>query len=559
MTAPRVTAPLTVLTIEDESLVRESITLYFEDSGFRVLEAAEGQTGLAIFRREQPDVVLTDLRMPGLDGLAVIATLQTESPETPVIAVSGTGRLDDAIEAVRRGAWDYVTKPVPDLATLELTVKRALERARLLRENRAYREHLEQLVQERTASLEQEIAERKRAEEELRRDAERSAALARAAAGLNASFGLPEVLNTVCEQVARALEAPVTMIWLAGEDPHPIPLRAAFGLSPEVYSRFRPLRNRVLPQYQKRGEHMYYLSDTQLVHDSPNLALFQELGLHTVVICRLYYQEQFVGLLTVFRHDVDSPFSEADLTMLDILRNQIAIAIHHAQLFEQVKIGRERLQAMSERLVEIQEAERRHLAIELHDEIGQALTHIKMSLDRFDPAHPEKGNLESAQAMMADLMQRVRSLSLELRPTILDDLGLVPAVLWHLERYTAVTGIPVEFKPSGADRRFSALVESTTYRVLQESLTNIARHAGATQVTVSLWADEERLGLQVEDNGVGFDPAVIAPQLTGGLSGMQERAKICGGQLLIDSQPGQGTYLSLELPVRGEWVERRAR
>jgi signal transduction histidine kinase len=182
-----------------------------------------------------------------------------------------------------------------------------------------------------------------------------------------------------------------------------------------------------------------------------------------------------------------------------------------------------------------------------------------MSLDRFDPAHPEKGNLESARELTLDLMKRVRGLSLELRPTILDDLGLLPAVLWHIERYTSLTGIQVDFKPSGVDRRFRARFESTTYRILQETLTNVARHAAATRVSVSLWADEERLGLQVEDNGVGFDPTAAQHEMTGGLSGMRERAEICGGRLLIDSSSGKGTYMSLVLPLKGEYIERRSR
>ena len=145
--------PATVLTIEDDALVRRSFCAYLADSGFRVLQAADGLEGLEVVRRERPDLVLTDLRMPGLDGLAVVAALRSESPDTPVIVVSGAGRLEDAIEAVRRGAWDYVTKPVPDLAALQLTVNRALERARLLAENRRHQEHLEQLVEERSVQL----------------------------------------------------------------------------------------------------------------------------------------------------------------------------------------------------------------------------------------------------------------------------------------------------------------------------------------------------------------------------------------------------------------------
>ena len=410
------------------------------------------------------------------------------------------------------------------------------------------------------------ITERIRAEralqrtaEELQREAQRSTALARMAARLNASFGLPEVLNTVCEEVAHALEAPVTGLWLADEDAPALHLAATFGLPPGATARFGAARADMSSAFEKLREHVYYLPDTEHAREYPNISLLQELELRSGIACVLYHEGQLVGMLSVMRHEPDSAFTDADITLVDTLQHQIAIAVHHARLFEQVKAGRERLKAMSEKLVEVQELERRRLAIELHDEIGQALTHIKMSLDRFDPAHPEKTDLAAARELTVDLMERVRGLSLELRPAILDDLGLLPAILWHLDRYTGLTGIQVEFKPSGVDCRFQPQLESTVYRVLQESLTNIARHSGATRVTVSLWADEERLGLQVEDNGAGFDPSARAARRTGGLSGMRERAELCGGELVIDSSPGRGTYLSLELPIQGEWLERRAR
>jgi signal transduction histidine kinase len=144
----------TLLTIEDEAGIRESIGLYFEDHDYRVLTAENGGDGLTVFQRERPDVVLVDLRMPGINGLEVIATIKDESPDTPVIVVSGTGILADAISAVRLGAWDYVTKPIDDMNVLGHIVDKALERAQLIRENRAYHQHLEGEIKKRTADLE---------------------------------------------------------------------------------------------------------------------------------------------------------------------------------------------------------------------------------------------------------------------------------------------------------------------------------------------------------------------------------------------------------------------
>ena len=135
--------PSRILTIDDEPLVREILTAYLEDSGFEVSEAGDGQTGIEMIRREQPDLVLCDLRMPGLDGLHVLATVTREFPDLPILVVSGMGRISDAIQALKLGAWDYVTKPIEDMTVLEHAIDHALERARLRRENREHREHLE--------------------------------------------------------------------------------------------------------------------------------------------------------------------------------------------------------------------------------------------------------------------------------------------------------------------------------------------------------------------------------------------------------------------------------
>ncbi len=148
-------APVTILTIEDEGAVRMGMVAYLEDSGFNMLEADDGPSGIELFKQKQPDVVLCDLRLPSMDGLEVLSTITRESPETPVIIVSGVSHLDYAIQALKRGAWDYVTKPLHDMEVLERAVNRVLERADLIRQNREYREHLEVVNQELTKALDQ--------------------------------------------------------------------------------------------------------------------------------------------------------------------------------------------------------------------------------------------------------------------------------------------------------------------------------------------------------------------------------------------------------------------
>ena len=136
-----------ILTIDDEYVLRQSIVAYLEDSGFTVYEGENGRDGLDVFRREKPDLVLTDLQMPEMGGLEVLAAITEEAPETPVIVISGAGGMNDVIEALRLGAWDYLTKPVTDLAVLEHAVCKALERGRLIEENKIYAERLEKNLQ----------------------------------------------------------------------------------------------------------------------------------------------------------------------------------------------------------------------------------------------------------------------------------------------------------------------------------------------------------------------------------------------------------------------------
>ncbi|NLS91947.1 MAG: response regulator [Planctomycetaceae bacterium] len=145
----------TVLVIEDEPALRESMADYLEDREFRVFTAENGRMGLEVFERERPDLVLTDLRMPDVDGLEVLRRVGELSPETALIVVSGTGRISDSVRALQLGAWDYILKPIDDMSIISLAVEKALERARLLRENRDYQQNLETLVRQRTAELQQ--------------------------------------------------------------------------------------------------------------------------------------------------------------------------------------------------------------------------------------------------------------------------------------------------------------------------------------------------------------------------------------------------------------------
>lgn len=165
----------TILTIEDDASTRKAISLYLDSLGYEVLEAENGRVGLNLFLEREADLILLDLRMPEMDGLAVLEQVQADSPETPVIVISGVDKVEDVIQALHLGAWDYIMKPIQQMSILRHSVEKTLDRARLIRENREYQARLESAIEERTRellitnqNLMREIKERMKAEEKER-------------------------------------------------------------------------------------------------------------------------------------------------------------------------------------------------------------------------------------------------------------------------------------------------------------------------------------------------------------------------------------------------------
>jgi signal transduction histidine kinase len=240
----------------------------------------------------------------------------------------------------------------------------------------------------------------------------------------------------------------------------------------------------------------------------------------------------------------------------------VLVILYRARLEAQIQRQIERdakhthdLQRLSARLVQAQEDERRSLARELHDEVGQALTAAKMELTlakRADSVARAAGPLEELEIITDRTIQTVRDLSLLLHPSLLDDLGLIPALEWHAASFSKRTGIRTDVLHKGMEERLSAEIETSVYRIVQEALNNVAKHSGATECRVEFERADGELNITVRDNGRGFDRTRWEgePGRRGlGLIGIQERVAGFGGRFEIEGSAPQGTRLTVVLPA----------
>jgi signal transduction histidine kinase len=213
------------------------------------------------------------------------------------------------------------------------------------------------------------------------------------------------------------------------------------------------------------------------------------------------------------------------------------------------------LQQANRALAEAQETERRALALELHDELGQVLNRVKLSLDLVPMLEGEESrkHFDLARELVRDLIRRIRQISLELRPSMLDDMGLQPTLAWLFDTYHEQTGSPVVYKGENLDQRFYPRLEITAYRIIQEALSNIIHHGIKKDVDVEVGVIGQTLRIQISDQGGGFDvQSALAKRTSTGLSGMRERARQVGGTLKIESTQDQGTTITAVLPLKSQ-------
>ena len=269
----------------------------------------------------------------------------------------------------------------------------------------------------------------------------------------------------------------------------------------------------------------------------------RDLGVSTALYVPLIVHGRAIGVVAAHDKEGSDPrFTDEDVRLGESLTQRAAIAVDLSQRVSQDAMRR---------VVDAQELERRRLARELHDETGQALTSILLGLKTLEQSvESDQGRegVASVRELVVSTLQNVRRLALELRPAALDDFGLGPALERLVQTVRQDTAVEVDLEIAMGDERLPADVETTMYRIVQEALTNIAKHAGATRISVLLTRKERAVVVVIEDDGGGFDPDAATTGL--GLTGMRERVTLLGGRLRVEASRGRGTTVAAEVPLR---------
>lgn len=562
------------------------------------------------------DIVISDYALPSFDGMAALRIVREHAPDLPVIIVSGAIGEETAVALMKAGAQDYVMKSA--LGRLVPAVERELKDARqrivyrqtelaLQKNELLLRKVLDTLpvgvwVADKDGKLvlgnpagkkiwggepyagpDDDGAYKGWWTETGKKIESKDWALARAITRRESS--LKEMIDIACFDGTRKtiLNSAIPILGSAEELLGAIVIneditdqrqaQSALRISQE---RFHAFMDNIPALAWMKDENFRYIyanralqrfcgrTTEQLLH-SDDFDLF---GAGDAALMRSSDQQ---ALTSNSMLEIVEPMRDTEgkihtmmvlkFPMRDASGSRIVCGVgidisERRKMEEALQTANRQLQALSGRVLEIQEGERRHVARELHDEIGQALTAVKINLQSLlwqNEVMPQPARLEDSIAIVDGALEQVRGMSLDLRPSQLDDLGLVAALRWYLDRQARISGVEVGFSADSLPRRLDMTLETACFRIVQEAVTNALRHARAGRVWVELRRLGDEISLVVSDNGTGFDIAAARSEAVAGnsfgLLGMEERAGLAGGRLEILSNAGKGTEIQVRFSL----------
>jgi len=404
-------------------------------------------------------------------------------------------------------------------------------------------------------SIAHDITERKQAEQALNERSRQQAIGAELSLLAVTVQDLPALLNTAARLVSNALDVNYCEVLQALPRGTDMLLCASAGWRGDGIGRVKASEPGSLAHAALHADKPVVIQQLPGCAQPAGPPWLNEQGAVGAIGVAIQGKDEPWGVLSVYRAGRRS-FSHDDVNFLQTVASVLATTIERTRAEAVLRSANDALKTLSRQLLQVQEEDRRTIARDLHDEIGQSLTAIKLNVERAqrtaDRAARDKIMKDCVQ-VTEHVLGQVRDLSLDLHPSILDDLGLPYALKWYADRQAERSGLTIKVTADSFPPRLPRDVELACFRIAQEALTNVVRHAKASLVVVTLVRGMRRLALRVQDDGVGFVVDAGVPTGSGkasvGLTSMQERARLLGGEVMIRSAPGEGTEVIATLPL----------
>jgi signal transduction histidine kinase/DNA-binding response OmpR family regulator len=565
-----------VLIVDDESIIRRAMADYLADCGYETVTAGDGAEGLAKAQSEKFDIVLVDLRMPRMDGLEVISTLKNAQPELPIVVVSGTGVLTDAIEAMRQGAWDYLTKPIQDIEEIRVTVERVIERAQLLAERDRYQCELEDL----NRSLEVEVARQTR---DLRMQNRELAALNSVSYAISDPLDLDTMLGRAIAAAVDAVQADGGVVRLLNPAINQLVVAAALGFSESYLASAQAIQlgQGIIGQVAQSGRPYAGANFA----DDDWLSSLRNEGFLSFICVPLRAGDSaaekhpIVGTLGAMTR-TERDFSAHDVDLLTTIGNQIGVAVARAQYASDLRttnIQLEQANVELRQLDELREQFIQNVAHELRTPLALVRGYVEMLAQGGLAPEEQRVALEVTSRRVETLVELVEAI------TTLQDLGAARPMRVETVSPAELTKTACQMTmqraaTAGIDLRCDCAEDTRSIpgdftrlsQALHQLLDNACKFSPEdTVVTVAVWVDSDEgvMCISVTDQGIGIPPEEHERiferfyQVDGGLTRryggtglglalVKEVVEAHRGRITVESAVGEGSTFTMYLPLK---------
>lgn len=513
-----------ILIVDDEPSILHLTMDVLTKEGYDVRGTNYSGEALEIIEKERFDLLLIDVVMPDINGLELLQRAREFDPNVTAVIMTGYSTVDITVESLKAGAQSFLAKPFT-VQELRAATKSALEKSRLVKENTRLRVLMP---------------------------------LFEVSRALMSKVKLSELFNLIVQTTALETGADRVSLMLIEEAAQELTVKRAIGLSQQIVGIAKQkIEEGIAGWVAKTGKPLILNEEAKASHYLKGK--MRQTGVVSALCVPLIVKGKIIGVLNAGKTIGEKPFARSDLELLSILAGQAATAIENARLFGSIKTQQLRLEELLTQLTNAQENERRKLSSEIHDSVAQLMISasysaqtcaVLLSKSRLDEARDEA---ERFISVIEQSIREVRRIMADLYPPALSEIGLEQTLRHYVEGFQKETGSACHFQTEGLPGRLSSSLEIGIYRIVQEAISNVRKHACATELDIRLRFEPNQVSVEIKDNGKGFDlPQAISTGRTLGHLGlliMKDRAEMLGGSLEIRTSLGAGTKIILTIPM----------